>query len=194
MNFDKIIQKRKSVKSFEIKKVKFEKILDAIDAANQGPFAGNQNNLKYIIVEDQKTLRRISKEAHQTWISNAQAAIVITSNDVNLENMYGERGRIYSRQQAGAAIMTLIFKLVDNGLSTCWVGAYTDELIRNILKIPGHMQVEAILPIAYEKKTKLKESKKRKKELENTIFWEEWDNKKRPTITKEPPVRAEQKR
>ena len=184
MDIDKIIEKRKSVRSFNTKKVSWEKVLDAIDAANQGNFAGNINNLRYIIVEDKKLIGDIAKHAHQTWISNAGIVIVVCSDDKNLENMYGERGRIYSRQQAGAAINTMILKLVDAGLCTCWVGAYTDEFVRNTLKIPAHIQVEAIIPVGHEKPSRT--ARKRKRELETTIYWEAWKKLKRPTIFKTP--------
>ena len=185
MELNNVIKKRKSVRLFNTKKVSWEKVLNAIDAANQGNFAGNINNLRFIIVEDKNLIDELAKHAHQTWISNAGIIIVVCSDDKNLENMYGERGRVYSRQQAGAAINTLILKLVDEGLSTCWVGAYTDEFVRNTLKIPAHIQVEAIIPIGYEKPG-AGIAKKRKKELENTIYWEVWKKTKRPTIFKEP--------
>ena len=48
--------------------------------------------------------------------------------------MHGERGRIYARQQAGAAINTLLLKLTDLGLQSCWVGSYDDEKIRELLE------------------------------------------------------------
>ena len=103
---------------------------------------------------------------------------MVCSDDTHLENLYGERGRVYSRQQAGAAIQTFLLKLVDLGLSACWVGSYSDKLIRELLKIPEDIQVEAIIPVGYEKG---RIGRRKKKELENSLRWELWNVKRRLT-------------
>ena len=107
------------------------------------------------------------------------------SDDSHLENIYGERGRSYNKQQAGAAIQTVLFKLVDLGLAATWVGAYTDEFVKNSLGIPAHIQIEAVIPVGYEKAERFKKEKK-KKRLENVIYWEKWEQDKRPALFREP--------
>lgn len=183
MEFDSVIKKRTSVRSFTRKKVNWKDVLDAIDAAIHSPFAGNQNNLKFLITESSETIKNLAKTAEQAWISESSIVILVLSDDTHLENMYGERGRIYSRQQAGAAIQTLLLKLVDLGLSACWVGAYINETIKQNFKIPQHIQVEAIIPVGYAQA--VPERRKHKKELDKVLFWEGWANDKRPTIFRE---------
>lgn len=185
MELDTIIKKRKSVRDFTKKKPSWKSILEAIDAANQGPFAGNHNYFKFIIIEEKDTIKKLAKIAEQPWISQSSILLIVCSDDTHLENLYGERGRIYSRQQAGAVIQTILLKLVDFSLSACWVGAFTDEIIKQSLKIPQHIQIEAIIPVGYEDK-KEKQQKPRKKELENSLYWEKWGTTHRPPLFKEP--------
>jgi len=191
MEFDHIIKKRKSIRNFTKRKVSWKFALDAIEAANQGPFAGNHNNLKFVIIENNNTINKIAEITEQPWISDSNLLILVCSDDIHLENIYGERGRVYSRQQAGATIQTILLKLIDLGLESCWVGAYADEILKESLRIPQHIQIEAIIPIGYEDKSK-SIKKPRKKALDNAIYWEKWDNEKRPTILKEsenlPPI------
>lgn len=185
MEFDSVIKKRRSVRSFTSKKPSFKQILEAIDATLKNPFAGNHNNVKFVIIEDENTIKEITKHTHQSWIENSSLIVLICSNDTHLENLYGERGRVYSRQQAGAVVQTFLLKLVDLGLSACWVGAYTDEIIKQLLKIPQNIQIEAIIPVGHEKKGKT-EKKPKKQDLENVLFWEQWAQTKRPPIFQEP--------
>ncbi len=182
MDLDKAIEKRKSVHNFKDKKVKWKNILDAVHTASQIPLAGNISNMKFVIVEDQETIQKIAKQAEQTWINQAQAIIVVCSEEKHLERMYGERGRVYCRQQAGASIQNLMLKLTDLDLASCWVGAYSDEDLRIMLKIPKEINIEAIIPIGYEKG---KAVKKKKISLENLIYWEKWDKRKRSPFFKE---------
>jgi nitroreductase len=180
MEFDEVVKRRKSVKNYAGKKASWESVLEAVDAAIKGPFASNNNNLHFLIVEDESTIANIAESAEQLWIGDVGLVVVICSDDRNLENIYGERGRVYSRQQAGAAIGTFLLKLVDNGLSGCWVGAYDDNEIRDLLGIPRHVHVEAIVPVGYAERRKVKEVK-RKRALESVLFWEKWNGDRRPT-------------
>jgi nitroreductase len=182
MDFDALVKKRKSVRNFTSKTPKWSDVLEAIDSSLQGPFAGNQNNLHFLIIEDEEKISKIAEHCSQRWIDEAKILVLICTDDTHLENLYGERGRIYSRQQAGAAIQTFLLKLVDLGLCGCWVGAYSDELIRSYLKIPQHIQIEAIIPIGYEKKVPSSKSSRKKKSLESSIFWERWDQRRRPSL------------
>ena len=176
MEFDSVIDERKSVRSFKSKTPSWKLVIEAIDAARKAPFADGRNHLKFIIIEDQEKIDKIAELAAQSWISSSKLLVIVCSDDTNLENMHGDRGRIYSRQQSGAAIENFLLKLVDLGLSGCWVGSYSDEMIKQMLKIPMHIQIEAIIPVGYEA---AKTKKSRKKEIEHNIFWESWDEKKR---------------
>ena len=182
MELDEVINKRRSVRSFRGKSASWKDVLEAIDAANQAPFADNRNNLKFIVLEDKEKIAMVANLAGQNWNNESNIAVIVCSDDGNLENMHGERGRIYARQQAGGAIENLLLKLVDLGLSACWVGAFSDDLIKTKLKIPQNIQIEAIIPVGY---SKTAAEKKRKAALENTIFWEEWDRIRRGPMFKE---------
>ena len=181
MEFDRVIKKRKSARSFKKKIASWKDALEAIDAALQGPYAGNFQTLKYLIIENPKTIKELASHSQQTWIAESGILIVVCSNDVNLEKLYGERGRVYSRQQAGAAINTILLKLSDLGVDSCWIGSYSDDLIKEKLRIPQHMQIEGIIPLGYESANK-KTKKPKKKDLESALYWEIWDKKKRPTF------------
>lgn len=182
MNFDEIVRARKSVRSFKKKKVNFRDILDAVEAANQGAFAGNHNHMNYLIVENKETIEEIARHCEQVWIAEAPVVVLVFSDDKHLENMYGERGRVYSRQQAGAAIKVFMLKLTELGLGSCWVGAYDDPKIRTKLGVPQDLQIEGVIPIGYSNDLK---EKKEKRSIESTIYWERWENDKKPTTFQE---------
>ncbi len=184
MDLDTVIEKRSSIRTFTSKTPSWKLVLEAIDTANQAPFAGNHNNLKFLIIENGEAIKKLAKFSNQHWIAEASTIVLVLSDDTHLENIYGTRGRVYSRQQAGAAIENFLLKIIDLGLSACWVGAYTDELIKEIFEIPQHIQIEALIPIGYAKE---KPAKKRKKELKNSIYWEKWGNDKKAPILKEGP-------
>ena len=172
------IESRSSIRDFSNKKVKFDLVLEAIDAANQAPFAGNINNLKFLIVETQENKNLIAEYAQQYWINEAQWIVIVCSEFKKLEELYQDRAQMYAKQQAGAAIENMLLRITDLGLASCWVGAFADDGIKAHFKIPDNWEIEAIIPIAYPKNKNSKHSRKIK--LESKIFWEKWNIDKKP--------------
>lgn len=182
MDFDSLVKKRKSARKFTGRKVNFRFLMDAVDSALQGPYAGGHNNLKFIILENKERIKKISEYAEQDWIAGAPAMIVVCSDDSHLENTYGSRGRVYSRQTAGAAIYAILLKFAELKLGGCWVGAYSDTKIRRLLNVPDDIQIEAIIPVGYS----CDNSKKAKKNsLEKSVYWEKWKDTRRETFFEE---------
>ncbi len=177
------IEKRRSIRKFKDKKVKWSDVLEAIDSALKAPLAGNINTLKFIIVADQKTKNELAKYADQDWISDADIVAVACSDETHLKTIYEDRSSNYSKQQVGAAIQNFLLRITDLGLSSCWIGAFLESEIKTILHIPEHVNVEAILPVGYaDEKPKLT----KKESLENCIYWDFYGIKKRPTLIKDP--------
>lgn len=175
MEFDKVIKERHSVRRFSTKKVDWENIIEAIDSANSAPLAGNIPVFKFILVDDKTKIQRLADASQQDFVSDVNYVIVICSVPDQLLRSYNERGKTYARQQAGAAIENFLLKITDMNLASCWVGAFVDDQVRNILSIPDNVEVEAILPVGYEMPAKGKQQFK--PDLNNALYFNKWKEK-----------------
>ena len=178
MKTQEAIESRMSIREFSNKSVKFDLVLEVIDAANHSPFAGNINNLKFLIIEMPENKKFIAEHSQQFWINDAQWIVLVCSEFKKLEDLYKDRAKNYAKQQAGAAIENMLLRITDLGLASCWVGAFTDDSIKVHFKIPDNWEIEAIIPIAYPKDKKQKQV--RKIDLDKKIFWEKWKVDKKP--------------
>jgi nitroreductase len=175
MDIDKAIKERHSVRSFKKGiKIDYRKIIDIIEAGAKAPLAGNSPCIKYLIVSNKDKIKQLADAAQQDFIGDVEWIVVVCSDKKFLEKSYYERGKIYARQQAGAAIENMLLKITDLGLATCWVGAFSDEMVKRILRIPDNIDVEAMLPIGEElgKKRQLA-----KPDMDSLLFFDEWKNK-----------------
>lgn len=150
MDIDSTIKSRKSVRDFTNKKPDWRDIIEAIDSARFAPCAGNNFTIKFLLVKGKEKIQKIADSAEQSFITTANYIVVIYSDPTRLINLFKERGKIYSRQQAGAAIENFWLSLIDKGLSACWVGHFDNEMIKRLLKIPDKMELEAVFPIGYD--------------------------------------------
>lgn len=174
MNFDKVINQRCSVRKFSRKKPNWREIIDAIDAGRKGPLAGNIPTIKFIMVDEAEKIAKIATACNQNFVADAHFLVIVCSDKTDTVRSYGERGEIYARQQAGAAIENFLLKLVDCGLGTCWVGAFVDDQVKTILRIPENIDIEGIFPIGY---PFLEHKQKRKPPFDRCLFFNEWKGK-----------------
>ncbi len=180
MELNRAITSRKSVRKFKSKKPDWRDIIECIDAARFAPMAGNNFTLKFIIVDNPEKIQKIADAAQQSFIAQSKCVVVVCTNPSRTANSYGKRGERYCRQQAGAAIQNFLLKIQEKKLSTCWVGAFVDKLIKRELKIPDDINVEAIFPIGYEYKKSY--TRKSKIDLDRFLYFEGYGNKKMKKI------------
>ncbi len=150
MNFDDVVAGRKSSRKFKSKRPDWRLIIEAINSGLQAPLAGNLPSVKFILVDDIKKISKLAEECDQDFISEAKYVVVVCSDPTEVVRSYYERGERYYRQQAGAAIENFLLKLVDVGLSGCWVGSFVDDNVKRLLRIPEGLEVEAVIPVGYD--------------------------------------------
>ncbi len=180
MELNNIIQNRQSVRKFKTKKPDWRDIIECIDSARYAPMAGNIYSLKFILVDDKKTIQKLADAAQQQFVAQAQYVVVVCTNPSRTVNSYDERGEIYCRQQAGAAIENFLLKIQEFGLSTCWIGAFVDRLVKQALKIPDNINVEAMFPIGYE--FEKPRTRKLKIDIDRILHFNKYGNKKMKEI------------
>lgn len=183
MQLDKAIKERKSVRKFKSKKPDWRDIIECIDAARYTPMAGGIYSLRFILVDDKEKIQKLAEACQQYFVATVNYVVVACSNPGKTLNSYGKQGKIYCRQQAGAGIQNFWLKLEEKGLSSCWVGAFIEEQIKDILKIPEDVDVEAVFPIGYEMGKKIRRPKIN---IDSILYFNEYKNKKmkKPRVAK----------
>ena len=175
MDLNTAIQKRHSVRKFLSKKPDWRDIIECIDAARYAPMAGNNYTLRFILVSDKNKIQKIADATQQPFVGQMQYIVIVCSVLGRVLNSYEDKGEIFSRQQAGAAIQNFLLKIEEKGLATCWVGYFVEEEIKRELKIPENVNIEAIFPIGYELG---KTIGRKKTDLDNILYFDEFGNKK----------------
>lgn len=176
MELSKAIISRHSVKKFKSKKPDWRDIIKCIDFARYAPMAGNNFTLKFILVDDREKIEKIADACQQNFVGDVSYIVVVCSNPSRLVNAYEKNGGKFNKQQVGAAIENFLLKIEEEKLATCWVGYFVEKNIREILKIPEGIEIEAIFPIGYELEKSY--TKKEKVDLDNILFFNEFKNKK----------------
>ncbi|MEM4736722.1 MAG: nitroreductase family protein, partial [Nitrososphaeria archaeon] len=137
MEFEEVIKKRRSIRAFEKRKVEKEKVDKILSLVNLAPSAGNLQAYKVFVVKNEEKIKEI---AHATYgmghFKNLPPLILIfCANPAESSSRYGERGRtLYAFQDATIACVFAHLTVASLGLGSCWVGAFDEEKVKEILK------------------------------------------------------------
>ena len=153
MNISKAVKERRSIRIFLKKDIPGEIIDRLIEALIWAPSAGNLQSRKFYFVRDQKLKKQLAEAAlSQHFISEAPVSIVCCS-DARIGLHYGQRGiDLYSLQDVSASIMAMMLVAHENGLGTCWVGAFNEQEVSNVMELPDYLRPVAIIPVGYPEK------------------------------------------
>lgn len=114
------------------------------------PSAGNLQARDFIVVSNKITKQKLAQAAlDQSFIGNAPVVIVIVANIDRSSRIYRSRGELYAIQDATAAVMNLLLAAHSRGLATCWVGAFDEYAVCDILGIPQRATPIAIIPVGH---------------------------------------------
>lgn len=143
------IKKRRSVRRFRRKQIPLDDLLKILDAGRLAPSAGNIQGWIFVVVRDKEKKKKIAEAAfHQMWMAEAPAIIVVCSDISRYKLYYGERGeKLYSIMDASAAAENMLLAARDLGYGSCWVSAFDESKIKEILKIPEEKSVRPLILI-----------------------------------------------
>lgn len=166
-----VIRTRRSVRSFESKQVEGPKVKFLLDAAMAAPSAGNAQARFFYIVKNRDVKDELTRAAlDQGFISEAPLVFVVCSDSEASSMAYGGRGAsLYAIQDATASVENILIAATALGLGSCWVGAFKEGSVREILKIPKNLRPIAIVPIGYPDEKPMPTSRKSAGEVSRVL-------------------------
>ncbi|MDO5845845.1 MAG: nitroreductase family protein [Methanocorpusculum sp.] len=146
--FHTFLASRRSVREYEPGGITEEEKDYLLEAAKTAPTAGNLEAWDVIIVSDETQLELLGDAAGgQHQIPDAGCALVVCANYVRSMSRYGDRGILFAVQDATIAASYMILAAHAIRLHTCWVGAFDEAEVKEVLELPAHIRPVAIIPV-----------------------------------------------
>ena len=157
------IKNRFSVRSYLNKPVEDEKLALVLDAARLAPSARNKQSWKFIVIKD-KIIRQklIDAAAGQQFVAEAPVVIAAVSTEPSYVMRCGVPA--YAVDLA-IAVDHMTLQAVELGLGTCWIGAFYQDKVKEILQIPDEYKVVALLPLGYPARSPAEKLRKSKNDV-----------------------------
>jgi len=164
------ISTRKSVRAFRDRDVPENVISRLLEAARLAPSASNRQEWRFVVVRNPETRKRLARVASgQKFVGEAPVVIACCAET---DGHVMACGQPCYPIDVAIAIDHLALCATAEELGTCWIGAFDEGQIKEILGIPPQIRVVALLPVGYPQDPAPVE--KSRLPLEKIVKYERW--------------------
>jgi len=168
MDLMQAVRARRSIRNFLDKSVEEEKLLAVLEAGRLAPSARNMQDWRFIVVRDAATRQRLAEAARDQQFVGQAPVVIAACGTSDLVMTCGQPA--YAIDVAIALDhMTLAAASLD--LGTCWIGAFYEDKVKEILGVPQEIRVVALLPLGYPAE---QPGLRPRKSLDEIVAWEHW--------------------
>ena len=142
-----VIIARRSVRKFRKDPVPEAALARILEAARLAPSGKNLQPWKFIVVRDSETRKKLAAaSANQTFLASAPVVIAACGFP---DEAYPRLGRYMNSWPVDVAIAMehIVLQAVEEGLGTCWIGAFEEVEVKAVLGIPAEARVLALTPL-----------------------------------------------
>jgi nitroreductase len=143
------IRQRRTIRKYLHKTVPEQVLLKCVDAARLSPSGANMQPLSYIIVNDQKLLKKVfSTLSWAGYLPDYQPSEEEMPRAYIIILLNKEISRT-PNHDAGIAAMSISMVAYDEGLGSCILGAVDREKLREILNVPEDLAIALVVALGY---------------------------------------------
>jgi nitroreductase len=143
------IKNRRSVRSYSSQPIPAEILERMKQALRCAPSACNLQPWHFIFINDEKLKQKVAHVAHdQTWMADAPVIVAALGfPEEAYKQMAGHRNSV--EIDVAIAFDHLTLAAVGEGLGTCWIGAFDEGRMKELLKVPNNAEIIALTPLGF---------------------------------------------
>ena len=168
MNLMQVIRARRSIRNFRDMPVEEELLLAVLEAGRLAPSARNMQDWRFIVVRDAATRSLLAKAARDQQFVGQAPVVIAACGTSDLVMTCGQPA--YAIDVA-IALDHMTLAAAAFGLGTCWIGAFYEDQVKEILGVPPEIRVVALLPLGYPAE---EPSPRGRKSLDEIMAREHW--------------------
>jgi nitroreductase len=170
MDFNELIYKRYSVRSYRKDPVEDAKLQQILEAARMAPTAANRQAFQIIVVHTAGREKELGRIYHRPWFTSAPMIICACA--------VPSRAWVRGGDQFNAALIDvtiamdhLILAAANLGLGTCWIAAFDVSAAREVIGLPSEVEPLIFTPLGYPADNP---TPKTRKPLHELVHFEKW--------------------
>jgi len=171
MDVYEAIRVRQSVREFERKDIPEETLMRLLGAARLAPSANNRQEWRFVVVRNPEIRRKLAVAArNQSFVGEAPVVLACCAETDEHKMACGQ---LCYPIDVAIAMDHFTLCAAAEGLGTCWIGAFDEAQVKDILGIPPGIRVVELMPVGYPKN--LASASKSRISLDKMVKRERWE-------------------
>ncbi|MEM3730378.1 MAG: nitroreductase family protein [Candidatus Bathyarchaeia archaeon] len=172
MDVFEAVRRKRSIRAYAAEPVPKEKLMRVLEAARLAPSASNIQPWHFIVVTDYEKRKRLASGGMFARFVAQSPVVIVGCGDPHASPKW-------FMVDVAIAMENMVLTATGEGLGTCWVGSFDENLVKESLKIPERLRVVALLTVGYPRKSfdvfgKVLHLVRRRKPLEKIVSFEEY--------------------
>ncbi len=153
------IKTRRSTRRYRDIDVSDDMLFQVLDAGRLAPTGGNMQPWEFIVIRNRQQIDKIiettftgfdrKNSRSQTWLKSAPLLIAVCMDYKRTVARYGEMGKKIALLDTAAAVENMLLAAAALELGSCWVSGFAENELAEILAVPEHLEIIALLPLGY---------------------------------------------
>ena len=150
MNVLQAVRQRRTIRTYRRTPIPDDVLDRLVLSLRWAPSSGNLQRRKFYFVFDPKLRKSLAKIAlDQTFVAQAPLCVVACA-DHRIEKDYGQPGvDLFCLLDVAASLQNLGLVAYEEGLGTCWVGAFEEQEVRDLLDLPKYLRPVSLMSVGY---------------------------------------------
>jgi nitroreductase len=152
-----LIKRRQSDRKYSDQPVEKEKLERIIEAGRMAPSACNAQPWRFIVVNEPELLSKLAEASSAKllgmngFVSQAPVMVIVIREQANLSSRIGAtiKRKDYSLIDIGIASENICVQAEAEGIGSCMIGWFDEDMVRKTLGIPRSKRVELIITLGY---------------------------------------------
>ena len=156
-----VIFRRRSIRRYESEAVPDEVLKNILEAGRLAPSGDNLQPWHFIVITDPEIKRRLSTGTWRRFIKDSAFTIAGC----------GDKNSKWSTVDVAIALENMVLAAEAQGVGSCWIGAFEEADIKQLLAIPDNLKVVALVSFGYPAE---KPSPRNKKTIDEIIHYNQF--------------------
>ena len=169
MEFEKLTAARYSVRSYKSQAIPEAVLEKVLEAGRLAPTAANRQAFRILVIHTAGREKELKRIYGRDWF--VQAPVVIAVCALSDRCWVRADGKSYCDVDAAIVMDHLILAAADQGLGSCWIGAFDARAAREVLGLPDSVEPIVFTPLGYAAD---RPGEKKRRPLDDLVCFENW--------------------
>ena len=164
-----VIRNRGSIRNYKDEQINKGDLSKILESARLSQSAANRQPWQFVVVNEKSMKKKLSRAANNQQFVGKAATVIVCLADPSVSARVGQFDGFLI--DLAISIENMVLTAWDLGIGSCWIGAFWEDEVKELLGIPSNLRVISLLALGYPDQEPRSKSRK---DLNEIVYFEKY--------------------